>query len=158
MMRVGVVGDIHGNYSGLTKALQGMGKVEELIFTGDGYREIARLEAESGVKVIGVVGNCDFYSEFASERIFSLGVSRIFLTHGHHYGVKQGLTRVALAGQSHGIDLVIFGHTHLPLDDLWQNVRLFNPGSLSMERSMGGPSYGVIEFDENGFRTRLCRL
>jgi putative phosphoesterase len=157
-MRAGVVGDIHGNYSGLAKALQEMGRVDELIFTGDGYREIARLEAESGVKVVGVVGNCDFYSEFAKDCFFSYGASRIFLTHGHIYGVKQGLTRIALAGQSRGADLVIFGHTHLPLDDLWQNVRLFNPGSLSVERFVGGQSYGVIEFDCGAIHTRLCRL
>jgi putative phosphoesterase len=157
-MRVGVVGDIHGNYSGLTKALQEMGRVDELLFTGDGYREIARLEAESGVKVVGVVGNCDFYSEFAKEYFFAYEASRIFLTHGHIYGVKQGLTRIALAGRSRGADLVIFGHTHLPLDDLCQNVRLFNPGSLSAERSLGGPSYGIIEFENGTIHARLYRL
>lgn len=157
-MRIGVVGDIHGNYSGLRKVVEAAGPVERWLFTGDGYREIARFEAEFGVPVTGVAGNCDFFTVFPDEQRLQLGNYRILLTHGHIYGVKQGLTRLALAGQSQGAALVVFGHTHCPLDDIWHNVRLFNPGALSAERSLGRPGYGLIELDETGISCQLCRI
>ncbi|HYH02288.1 MAG TPA: metallophosphoesterase [Bacillota bacterium] len=158
MVRIGVVGDIHGNYSGLRKVVEEAGMVAQWLFTGDGYREITRLEAEFGVSIAGVAGNCDFFTEFPGEQRLQLGNYRILLTHGHIYGVKQGLTRLALAGQSQGAALVVFGHTHLPFDDCWNNVRLFNPGSLSVERSAGRPSYGLIELSETGIKCQLCRI
>ena len=42
-MRVGVVGDIHGSYYVLKQAVKGMGRIELLLFTGDGYREIRQV-------------------------------------------------------------------------------------------------------------------
>lgn len=157
-MRIGVVGDIHGNYDGLKKTFEVAGPVDRWWFTGDGYREITRLEAECGITVTGVAGNCDFFTEYPEEQLLQLGDHRILLTHGHLHGVKQGLTRLALAGQSRNADMVVFGHTHMPLDELWKNVWLFNPGSLSVDRSVGGPGYGVIELNRDGMKTSLCRL
>lgn len=158
MTRLGVVGDIHGNLAGLQAALSQMGRLDGLLFTGDGYREITALAAESDLPVIGVAGNCDLCSSYPEEQLFAVADYQLLLTHGHRYGVKQGLTRLALAGQTAGADLVIFGHTHQPLDDCWQRVRLFNPGSLSPDRSHAGPAYGIIELDQAGIRTKLCRL
>jgi putative phosphoesterase len=157
MTRLGVVGDIHGNLAGLQTVLSQMGRIDGLLFTGDGYREIVALD-KSGLTVIGVTGNCDFCSSYPEEQLFQVADYQLLLTHGHHYGVKQGLTRLALAGQAAAADLVIFGHTHQPLDDCWQRVRLFNPGSLSQERSCAGLAYGIIELDQAGIRTKLCRL
>lgn len=157
-MRIGVVGDIHGNYSGLKKALTQMGAVDHLLFTGDGIREIKRLQEESGIFVRGVRGNCDFLSDYPDEDMFTLEGNRILLTHGHHYGVKNGLTRIGLAAREKEVKLVVFGHTHLPVITEWQGVLLFNPGTLCPERCYHGIGYGMIEITENGVRPSLFRL
>jgi predicted phosphodiesterase len=88
-MRIGVVGDIHGNYRGLKQAVQEMGLVEMLLFTGDGYREISRLQTELDIRVEGVVGNCDFSSIYPVQQLVYLENCKILLTHGHLYGVKN---------------------------------------------------------------------
>jgi putative phosphoesterase len=149
-MRIGVVGDIHGNYNGLRRSVRLMNHPDLLLFTGDGFREISRLRDEIEIPVEGVAGNCDGYTDYPNEVILKLDKFKALLTHGHIYSVKNGLTRIGLAGRTKGVNLVIFGHTHEPLNDDWYEVRLFNPGSLSVERSFKGPSFGMLEIGEAG--------
>lgn len=157
-MRIGVVGDIHGNYEGLCEAVRRMGRLDLLLFTGDGYREISRLSGESNLPIEGVAGNCDFAAAYPLEQTMGYDGCRILLTHGHKYGVKNGLTRIGLAAREKQVDLVVFGHTHQALDTDWYGVRLFNPGSLSLERASAGPSYGLIETDGDGIKTKIFKL
>jgi uncharacterized protein len=157
-MRIGVVGDIHGNYFGLKQAVRDMGRIEMLFFTGDGYREISRLEKEMDLRIEGVTGNCDFYSIYPSEQVIYLERYKVLLTHGHLHGVKNDLTRLGMAGREQDVQLVVFGHTHEPLSTDWYEVKLFNPGSLSVERSHRGASYGIIEISESGINTVINRL
>ncbi len=149
-MRIGVVGDIHGNLAGLEQAVRAMGPIDRLLFTGDGYREIVRSKCCSSIPIKGVVGNCDFYSEYPVEEFFQLENYQVMLTHGHRYGVKQGLTTIGLAGREKGVGLVVFGHTHLPLNTEWEGIKLFNPGTLCPERAYRGVTYGIIKIDQNG--------
>lgn len=158
MSRIGVVGDIHGNYWGLKQALQQMGPIDRLLFTGDGYREISKFQNDPRLVIEGVAGNCDLYTEYPPEQVFYLGKWKILLTHGHLHGVKSGLTRLVMVGRELGVNLVVFGHTHRPLSAEWEGLRLFNPGSLSEERSYQGPTYGIIEISDSGILPMINRL
>jgi putative phosphoesterase len=157
-MRIGVVGDIHGNFTALRQAVDLMEHPDLLLFTGDGFREIRRLQEEVKIPTEGVAGNCDIYTEYTSELVLKLGKFRVLLTHGHLYNVKNGLTRIGLAGRSKGVNLVVFGHTHMPLNDEWYEVKLFNPGTLCKERSVRGLTYGMIEIDDSGIYTMINSL
>lgn len=157
-MRIGVVGDIHSSYSQLKQAFREMGKVDLLFFTGDGYRDISRLQQESALQVVGVVGNCDFYSEFPSEQILQIEDYKILLTHGHLYSAKTGLQSLGMAGRAKEVQLVVFGHTHEPVSTDWYEIKLFNPGALSLERSQRGPSYGLIEITKSGMNCTIHYL
>jgi putative phosphoesterase len=157
-MRIGVVGDIHGNLKGLRQAVQLMDRPELLLFTGDGFREISRLREEFEIPIEGVAGNCDIYTEFTSELILKLDKFKVLLTHGHLYNVKNGLTRIGLAGRSKGVNLVVFGHTHQPLNDEWYEVKLFNPGTLCQERSIRGLTFGMIEMNDSGIHAEIHSL
>ncbi len=157
-MRIGVVGDIHGNYYGLKQAVSEMGSIDMLFFTGDGFRDISRLQAETDVHIIGVIGNCDFYSNYPPEQLLNLDGHKILLTHGHLYGVKTDLNRLGMAARNKGAELVVFGHTHMPLNSAWQEIKLFNPGTLSRERSYRGTSYGIIEISDRGINMVVNKL
>lgn len=151
-MRVGVLGDIHGNLDGLKQALRAMGPVDRLLFTGDGYRDLSKVKDSFMYPIVGVSGNCDLYSEYPVDQFIELEQYRVMLTHGHRYGVKMGLTTIGLAGRERGVDLVVFGHTHLPLITEWEGLKLFNPGTLCRERSFRGVTYGLIEINRDGMR------
>lgn len=157
-MRIGVVGDIHGNLSGLERALRAMEPLDRLLFTGDGYRELVRAKLSFTVPIIGVAGNCDFSTAYPTEQLFELEKYKVLLTHGHRYGVKQGLTTIGMAAREKQVDLVVFGHSHLPLNTEWEGIRLFNPGTLCQERSYRGVTYGIIEIDRDTMKLFHERL
>lgn len=158
MMRIGVVGDIHGNYTALQNAVRQMGKIDHLWFTGDGVREIRLLAEATGLFVRGVRGNCDFTTSYPDEELFNLENHTIWLTHGHLYGVKSSLTRLSLAGAEKGAQLIVYGHTHLPEMTEWHGIIIFNPGTLCRERAYHEASYGIIEISDTGVHPSLYRL
>jgi uncharacterized protein len=46
-----------------------------------------------------------------------------------------------------GADLVVFGHSHIPLDDQSGGVRIFNPGSPTDRRRQPHGTVGVLHID-----------
>jgi putative phosphoesterase len=54
-------------------------------------------------------------------------------------------------------DLVIVGHTHVPLDRTVTHTRVFNLGSISNPtRERLEASYGMLEADSSGYTLQLC--
>lgn len=156
-MRVGVVSDTHGCYFLLQKALDKMGPIDCLIHAGDGAGEIARLLAERPIRCEQVAGNCDAAPYLPTQTRFDLEGHRIYLTHGHLFGVKSGLLRIASKGLEEETAITIFGHTHEPTNEKYHEVLLFNPGSLST-RSYDRPSYGLLELDRDGIKAEIRYL
>lgn len=46
--------------------------------------------------------------------------------------------------------LVIFGHSHIPLDEAADGIRIFNPGSPTDRRRQPRCTFGVLDFDDGG--------
>ena len=85
-----------------------------------------------------------------AEEFCGLPVLRIFGTHGHRYGVKQGLLRFSLAAQEQQAQVALFGHTHIPYCRQEGGLWLLNPGAC------GGraPSCGIVT--EDGGKAVCC--
>ena len=101
-----------------------------------------------------VPGNCDYCTSVPASLLQEAGGVRIFLTHGHLFGVKTGLTRLLLEGKRVGAQLVLFGHTHRPYLAEHDGVWLLNPGSCS---AMQG-SYAVLTIENGGFHAELKEI
>lgn len=158
-MRAGVVSDTHGRRPEVFRALSAMGSIDLLIHAGDGLEDIsAWRRANPSLPLMAVAGNCDFACGRPEEILFSLGTWKVFLTHGHRYGVKGGLDTLRARGRAVGADLVIFGHTHRADRIDGEGPILFNPGSLSQPRAPGGRSYGMIEAGPDGLTLSLHSL
>jgi uncharacterized protein len=70
----------------------------------------------------------------------------------HDAGPREG--RLArLRRRFPGIDLVVFGHSHIPLQAVDGNFRIFNPGSPTDKRRQPHRTLGVLEI-EYGHLTR----
>ena len=165
-VRIGVVSDIHGDYQrlvGLVKAIQ---PLDLLIHAGDGAREVQRLSTGfPTLPIRAVIGNCDLFAYgrkpsglFVQESFFTLRGWNVFLTHGHTYSVKTGLSRIRSRARQLGSGLVIFGHTHLPLYERDGDLILLNPGSLSLARCYGKPSYRLLELTEKEINGEILYL
>ena len=102
-----------------------------------------------------VPGNCDFGRFEALERVLILDDHRVLIAHGHTLGVKTGLLRAQYRALEMNADILLFGHTHVPLVDAASRPMMMNPGSIGDPRR---PTYGVLEFRDGQIYPSVFRL
>jgi len=137
--------DSHGDKSAMRKAAT-LESPEMILHLGDHDRDCAAIEMEfPGIQFRCVRGNCDRSSTGLDEREFALEGKRFFLTHGHIYGVKTGLSSIIRSAAGRDADVLIFGHTHIPHFSVREKLSVINPGSIGM----GEKTYAVLEL-KNG--------
>ena len=146
-MWVGVLSDSHGDVGRSEQAVKAMGAVDLVVHAGDFYQDALCLADRLGIDVHGVVGNCDRYGPGPQEEVLELCGHRVYLTHGHLYGVKQGLMRLAYRTQEVNAEMVIYGHTHVPQNEEVDGIRYLNPGSVALPRIRGHYTYALIKLE-----------
>ena len=97
---------------------------------------------------MAVKGNCDF-DNVEDELIFDIEDKVIFLCHGDKYNVKYGLNEIEAKAKSINSDIVIFGHTHIPLNFKKDNIIYLNPGSTSLPRKVDYKSFSIMNIENN---------
>lgn len=144
-MRIGIMGDSHGDSYSIKRAVQVVGNVDFWLHTGDYYRDGAILTTVANQEVIAVAGNCDGRIDAKPDEFIDVKGYRIWLTHGHRYGVKQDLTELKSWAVRFEADVVVFGHTHQSFISQESGLLLFNPGSTALPRRGTGPTCGILE-------------
>lgn len=158
------VSDIHGSLPATEAALAQFERsgarwlvlVGDLLYHGprnalpEGYNPAAVAERLNSVaaKVIAVRGNCDSevdqmllkFPATAPWQQILLPDARLFLTHGHLYSPEN------LPPLEAG-DVLISGHTHIPVAEKRDGIVFFNPGSVSIPKGGFAASYGMLNDD-----------
>lgn len=157
-MKCLVFSDSHGSPYGIRRALNMHPDAEVVFFLGDGLSDLDGFIHDKSKMWIAVRGNCDHSAVLGNDLVkktdsITLCGYRIFLTHGDLYGVKYGLDGIQKLAVDHNADIVLFGHTHMPLEKYISTENggyyLFNPGSVG--GGLGSrASYGVINISEQG--------
>lgn len=145
-MLVAVVSDTHRDSHSIEKVLKKIEHAEVLIHLGDNDSDAEELSRKFNGRVIAVRGNCDFGSATESELVEEIGGKRFFITHGHRYDVKYGLTRLLFKAQEVNAEIALFGHTHIAMIERGQGIWFINPGSASESRR-GSESIAFITID-----------
>ncbi|ELK45144.1 metallophosphoesterase [Halobacillus sp. BAB-2008] len=100
----------------------------------------------------GVYGNVDggeIRELLPEKQVVTLGGVRFGLVHGH--GEKKTTERRALESFEEGeVDVVLFGHSHIPYLRYHKKTLLFNPGSATDKRSLPFYSFGILTLFEGG--------
>lgn len=144
-MKVLVFSDTHNSSRRMLEVAMQHRDATACIHLGDGLMDAEVLPTLfSPSEIYKVQGNCDFDSSDLEDRLIPLCGTLLFLTHGHHYGVKYGLDQLWQAASGYGARAALFGHTHTPCFEMRGGLFLFNPGSLTSPRG-GTPTYGLIE-------------
>ena len=156
-MKCIILSDSHSSWDNIGRALKKNPDADAVFFLGDGIEHIERFVERYPDKAwFFVLGNCDrpcfLRGAFVKkvERV-TLAGKRIVLTHGDLYGAKYGLGGLLGLADEERADIVLFGHTHKPIEhyDAERGVYLFNPGSL--EASWGeGASFGLLTINDRG--------
>lgn len=124
-------------------------------------KEVIRMLNSWEGPLYNVQGNCDAQVDqmvldfpiMAEYALILEGSRCIYATHGHVYNqdnlppLRQG-------------DILIHGHTHVPVAQKREGYILLNPGSVSIPKENSIPSYGILEdgvFTIKGFDRSIVK-
>lgn len=151
MRKIILLSDNHGHETNMLEAIRREGRLDFAIHLGDIGKQEEYLERITKVPCFAVAGNCDMGSLLPKESIVMIGNHRAFITHGHRYSIDYGPSEVVRHAIALGCDIVVTGHTHVPLITEYNEVTVLNPGSIERPRQGGRiPTYMIGEIDDNG--------
>lgn len=148
-MKIGITGDTHGSHQALRQVLHAVPPVEYWFHTGDYSQDGRFLVTESHLPLLAVCGNTDPSVGKANvDEFITLAGQRIWLTHGYRYLHGNQVAELAWWARKLEADIVVFGHTHVPLVQWFGDVLLINPGSPILPRSEMGATFAVLTVKE----------
>ncbi len=146
-MKLGIISDTHGEHSLIDKAMKNLKDVDLIIHAGDHYKDAKYIEKKYNINVIGVAGNCD--EEKIDEKLKVINGKRFFITHGHNHNVKTNISNLFYTGKEKDVDVIIFGHSHVPFYEVEEGIAIINPGSISIPRGGSQKSGCILTINEN---------
>ena len=149
-MKILVFSDSHGRNELMSIIIEHFKEeVNTVLFLGDCVPDFTDFQYIYTDKVfLSVNGNCDFDSYEPTERLLDIAGKKIFMTHGHNFGVKSNHTRILNEALKLKASVCLYGHSHRPEAFKEQGVYLMNPGSISEPRYTDYPTFGVINIKD----------
>lgn len=96
--------------------------------------------------VRAVRGNCDGWDVVLPERdIVECESLRIGIIHGNAGRGKSTPERAFNAFEDSPVDLIVFGHSHVPFMEWRNGILMFNPGSPTDKRREPQYSFGLLD-------------
>ena len=148
-----LVSDNHRKLDNIYQLLEENPDISYFIHLGDseGCEDAIRTHLPKGCESYFVQGNNDFFAYLPKEIEMRLGKERLFLTHGHLYGVGFDLQGLADEARARNCSMALFGHTHRPFSRMVNGVLCINPGSINFPRQENRkPSYAMFYLDKKG--------
>lgn len=149
-MKIGVISDTHMPKKAKKLPLnlvEGLDGVDFILHAGDWTSLTVYEELQQVAPVIGVYGNVDSaeVQQFFKEKIvLDVKGVKIGVIHGHAGKKKTTPLRALEAFQGHDLNVIKFGHSHIPYKEVINNTILFNPGSPTDKRFQQNYSYGIM--------------
>jgi putative phosphoesterase len=164
-MKVIVVSDSHGELENI-KALSRIAKEEKvgkIIHLGDDYDDADYLinEGITVDRVPGVFG--EYYTEthIRNRKVVELMGWKFLLTHTkerHSNDTPDDIAPEQYVKEG-TVDIVLYGHSHIPAIGIENNVYLINPGHLKSDDKRGyEPSYAVLNIEKESIDVILKGL
>lgn len=135
--------DTHGSNHVLEQLEQAYPRADLFIHCGDLEDDAARYP-----RWIFVRGNNDWDFNMPSFRIIRAGGVRIYICHSHTCSYYRREEQLAKTARENDCQMVIFGHTHIPLGKKVDGILLVNPGSMTYPRDGNSPCYAKIVIDD----------
>ena len=150
-MKILIVSDNHGRTGNLEQVIKNQSPIDYLLHAGDTEGTEDYIEALLDCPSAIVSGNNDFFSGLPFELTVKLGKYKVWITHGHMYGIYMGTKRLEKEMEYRDVDIAVVGHTHMPMIQWCGDKVIVNPGSISLPRQPGRkPSYMIMEIDRDG--------
>lgn len=149
MTRIGVISDTHipGKRKVIPgQVLEGLKGMDMIIHAGDINEDYVIYELEELAQVYAVAGNTD-----SDHMVRLLGKKKVISVEDCTIGVVHGdgtsgttLWRARREFAEDAVDCIIYGHSHIPVNEMIDNILCFNPGSCTDKRRQKQFSYGIL--------------
>jgi putative phosphoesterase len=156
-MKIGLVSDTHMPRFGdelppaLRDGLLAHG-VELILHMGDLTEPMALVLLEAIAPVIAVAGNNDgpaLHARLGTRRVVEAAGVRIGMIHGHEPAGRQRTAEKAIAAfADEDVDVICFGHSHVPCVERIGSLWLVNPGSPTDKRRQPRYTYGILTIED----------
>ena len=160
-MKIGIIADTHIPHvaprlpSEIYDAFKGM----DLILHAGDLTELSVLEElRKSADAQAVYGNMDepeVRKLLPAKRIINVGRFTIGLTHG--YGPPFNLINTVKREFSQKVDVIVFGHSHSPVNKVRDGILFFNPGSPTDKIFARYNSYGILTIGDK-IKGKIVRL
>lgn len=143
-MKLVVFSDVHGEKTIINRILELNKNADYILSLGDAEVDLDFLIHND---IVMIKGNSRHDPGFVFERELVVEGIKIFMVHGHKYGVNHGLDRLAKLAIEEHYDLVLYGHTHMVDHRKVGGIQFLNPGSCAQSRNTLPPTYMILEIN-----------
>jgi putative phosphoesterase len=146
-----MMSDSHGDLAAIRRVLAVSEPVDMWLHAGDYAQDAELLAKQAKVPVSAVAGNTDGAATTAKwDEFIELQGKKIWLTHGHRHKVKWGIQELVQWGHQYDVQLVVFGHTHMPQITTDGSMLLINPGSVAFPLQGRQPTIAMVTITADG--------
>lgn len=162
-MKIGLMSDSHKYIKNLNRVIEFFKSldVDKIIHLGDDYADIDEIGETGIARVPGVFSDVYQDPNIPNRRVEDLAGWQVLLTHtvsSHTNDLPDDLKPEELINDKK-VDIVLYGHTHIPDIKKENDVVFINPGHLKDQDKKGyAPTFGYLEIIENELLVRIYTL
>jgi hypothetical protein len=120
-------------------------------------QDLSRLTKTYAVQ--GNMDNFDLKKDLPEKTVLQFEDVKIGLIHGRGSpATLMDFIKKEFKDQAKGLDMIVFGHTHYPLDKEMDGIIYFNPGSSTDKVFAPYASYGILEINGKNIKRRIVKI
>ena len=122
---------------------------DHILHAGDVIDPSLLDELKAFAPVTVVMGNCDALDirDWGADEAAEIELGGVRIGMIHDSGLTKG-RRERMRARFPGARVVVFGHSHLPVNEDADGLLLFNPGSPTWKRKAPFPSMGLLWIED----------
>ena len=162
-MKIGVLSDSHHEHDNILEAIAFLKKrgTKLLIHLGDDYNDMDGIADENTIRVPGLY--CDAYLKtyVPNRRIEDIEGWKVLITHTPESTLDDlpDDTHPEDLVKNQEIDIMLYGHTHIPEIKMENDIVYINPGHLRKEDKKGNPAtFALIDISEHKLFITIYKL
>jgi putative phosphoesterase len=153
-MKLGIISDTHDFLD--PRILNLFAGVDHILHGGDVGMQMIIHELETVAPVTAVLGNTDIGNPLKLTEVVTLAGRKFLLHHIVNPHAPDEKLRAQLA--KHRPEVVIFGHTHKPFNQVINGALFFNPGYAGKPKFGTARSVALLHCDDKEIRAEYLPL
>lgn len=153
-MKIGILADTHIRHGRSLPSFiwNSFADVEMILHAGDILIESVLEELLLLAPVVAVKGNGDWgLTDLPDKTIISAKNIKIGITHGYLGRGKNTQERAYNTFWGDHVNVIVFGHSHVPFKSVYNGITLFNPGSPTDRRGQPNYSVGILTVEDDSY-------